>query len=186
MPPELKFDARRTKILLKRVAARHVPRDCVYRPKEGFSIPIKNWLKTELRGLANTYLEPARLRADGLFEPAEVERLWREHLGTAPTTATCSGRCWSSSIGASAGGRRMIRRDLPRSSRAASTSRHRRRHLWRRAGARSRAARPRAALVERNDFGSGSSGNITPVIIQYKPNKACVRRTKILSRTKVR
>ena len=30
------------------------------------------------------------------------------------------------------------------------------------------------------------ANTITPVIIQYKPNKACVRRTKVLSRTKVR
>ena len=45
LPARLKFDASRTKILLKRVAARHVPRECVYRPKEGFSIPIKHWLQ---------------------------------------------------------------------------------------------------------------------------------------------
>ena len=81
LPARLKFNSHETKIALKRVAARHVPRDCVYRPKEGFSIPIKNWLKTEFRDLANTYLDPARLRADGLFQVAEVERLWREHDG---------------------------------------------------------------------------------------------------------
>jgi asparagine synthase (glutamine-hydrolysing) len=81
LPASLKFNGHETKIALKRVAARHVPRDCVYRPKEGFSIPIKNWLKTEFRDLANTYLDPARLRADGLFQVAEVERMWREHDG---------------------------------------------------------------------------------------------------------
>ena len=81
LPASLKFNSHETKIALKRVAARHVPRECVYRPKEGFSIPIKNWLKTEFRDLANTYLDPARLRADGLFQVAEVERLWREHDG---------------------------------------------------------------------------------------------------------
>ena len=81
LPASLKFNSHETKIALKRVAARHVPRECVYRPKEGFSIPIKNWLKTEFRDLANTYLDPGRLRADGLFQVAEVERLWREHDG---------------------------------------------------------------------------------------------------------
>jgi asparagine synthase (glutamine-hydrolysing) len=80
LPPALKYDGSRTKILLKRVAARHVPRECVYRPKEGFSIPIKNWLKNEFRPLVERYLAPERLRADGLFEPETVARLWRDHL----------------------------------------------------------------------------------------------------------
>jgi asparagine synthase (glutamine-hydrolysing) len=79
LPPALKYDGSHTKILLKRVAARHVPRECVYRPKEGFSIPIKHWLKDEFRGLVERYLAPGRLQAEGLFEPAVVQRLWREH-----------------------------------------------------------------------------------------------------------
>ncbi len=80
LPPALKYDGSRTKILLKRIAARHVPRECVYRPKEGFSIPIKNWLKDEFRGIVEHCLAPERLSREGLFEPAAVARLWREHL----------------------------------------------------------------------------------------------------------
>jgi asparagine synthase (glutamine-hydrolysing) len=80
LPARLKYDQSRTKILLKRVAARHVPRECVYRPKEGFSIPIKNWLREELRGLLEQYLAPDRLRAARMFEPATVGRLCQEHL----------------------------------------------------------------------------------------------------------
>lgn len=80
LPSRLKYDSSQTKILLKRIAARYVPRECVYRPKEGFSIPIKAWLKQEFRGLVEHYLAPARLRREGIFDPAAVERLWREHL----------------------------------------------------------------------------------------------------------
>jgi asparagine synthase (glutamine-hydrolysing) len=80
LPSRLKFDSSQTKILLKRVAARHVPRECVYRPKEGFSIPIKNWLKQEFRVLVETYLNPERLRQARLFRPEVVTRLWEEHL----------------------------------------------------------------------------------------------------------
>ena len=78
--PDLKFTGSETKVLLKRVAARHVPRDCVYRPKQGFSIPIKNWLKVEFRDLLERYLAPARLAASGIFEPGVVARLQREHF----------------------------------------------------------------------------------------------------------
>jgi asparagine synthase (glutamine-hydrolysing) len=80
IPQEHKVVARRTKVVLKRVAARHVPRDCVYRPKEGFSIPIKTWLGTEFRPLLEALLDPARLRREGLFDSACVERLKSEHL----------------------------------------------------------------------------------------------------------
>jgi asparagine synthase (glutamine-hydrolysing) len=80
MPSSLKYSARLTKILLKRVACRHVPKACVQRPKQGFSIPIKNWLKEELRPLTEELLARDRIAAEGLFEPAVVEQLKREHL----------------------------------------------------------------------------------------------------------
>jgi asparagine synthase (glutamine-hydrolysing) len=80
VPAELKVSGRRTKVLLKRVAARHLPGECVYRPKQGFSIPIKRWLGGEFRPLMEELLAPARLAAGGLFDPAEVGRLKTEHL----------------------------------------------------------------------------------------------------------
>ena len=80
MPPELKFNALYGKIILRRVAARYVPRDCVYRPKEGFSVPIKTWLRAELRPLLDLYLEPGRLARAGLFNPTAVGELCAQHL----------------------------------------------------------------------------------------------------------
>ncbi len=80
MPSDLKYTSGQTKILLKRVAARHVPRDCVYRAKQGFSIPIKSWLRTEFRELLETSLGEACITSGGIFEPGEVSRLKREHL----------------------------------------------------------------------------------------------------------
>jgi asparagine synthase (glutamine-hydrolysing) len=80
VPGRLKVAGGATKVLLKRLAARHVPSDCVYRPKEGFSIPIKQWLRTDFRPLMEELLAPAQLAAEGLFEPAMIERLKAEHL----------------------------------------------------------------------------------------------------------
>ena len=80
MPSSLKYSGRTTKILLKRVARRRVPAECVYRQKQGFSIPIKDWLKHGLRPLVEELLGHARVKSDGLFEPAMVERLKREHM----------------------------------------------------------------------------------------------------------
>jgi asparagine synthase (glutamine-hydrolysing) len=65
---------------LKRVARRHVPEECVYRPKQGFSIPIKTWLREDFRPLTEEFLARDRIAAEGLFQPAMVEQLKREHL----------------------------------------------------------------------------------------------------------
>lgn len=84
MPARLKVRGGQTKVGLKRLAARHVPRECVYRSKQGFSIPIKNWLREVFRPLMEELLSPARLLAEGLFVPEAVAQLTREHLtGTA-------------------------------------------------------------------------------------------------------
>jgi asparagine synthase (glutamine-hydrolysing) len=80
VPSRLKVAAGKTKRLLKRVACRHVPRECIYRPKEGFSIPIKNWLRSEFRPLMEELLAPRRLASEGLFDVAAVTRLKEEHL----------------------------------------------------------------------------------------------------------
>jgi asparagine synthase (glutamine-hydrolysing) len=79
LPPRLKVQGRQTKPLLKRVAARHVPRDCVYRPKEGFSIPIKKWLRHELRPLMEELLDPGQQQREGIFDVETISALKREH-----------------------------------------------------------------------------------------------------------
>jgi len=80
VPERLKVSRGRTKVLLKRVAARHLPRRCVDRPKQGFSVPVKHWLGDPLRPRMEELLSPERLRADGLFDAATVGRLRREHV----------------------------------------------------------------------------------------------------------
>ena len=80
VPSGLKVAGGRTKPLLKQVAARHVPRECVYRPKEGFGIPMKRWLLDEFRPLLEEFLDAERLRKEGVFDVATIGRLKREHL----------------------------------------------------------------------------------------------------------
>jgi asparagine synthase (glutamine-hydrolysing) len=80
VPSRLKVTRRDTKALLKRIAAQHVPADCAYRPKEGFSIPIKQWLKAELRPIMEELLAERHLAVGGLFKPEVVARLKAEHL----------------------------------------------------------------------------------------------------------
>ncbi|MEI6970396.1 MAG: asparagine synthase (glutamine-hydrolyzing) [bacterium] len=80
VPGSLKLKNRETKSILKKVAVRHVPAQCVYRPKEGFSIPIKKWLCTTLRPLMEDTLSTSRINSMGVFNPVTVNRLKDEHL----------------------------------------------------------------------------------------------------------
>jgi asparagine synthase (glutamine-hydrolysing) len=80
LPSELKIKGLKTKVLLKDIAARHVPHHCVYRTKRGFAAPLRDWLKGEFRPIMEELLAPARIRADGLLDPARIERLKTDHL----------------------------------------------------------------------------------------------------------
>ncbi len=80
IPDRFKVNSGKTKVLLKKVAARYIPSDCVYRPKEGFSIPIKQWLSSQLLPLMEELLDSRKIRQEGLFQPAAIEKLKREHL----------------------------------------------------------------------------------------------------------
>jgi asparagine synthase (glutamine-hydrolysing) len=68
------------KRLLRRLLARYLPRPLFERPKRGFSVPLARWLRGELRWLVEEYLEPGRLRREGLFDAGCVGGLVREHL----------------------------------------------------------------------------------------------------------
>ena len=79
MPGELKIRNGTRKYILKRALDGLVPPAILHRKKEGFSIPMKNWLRGELRPLMTELLSEDRVRARGLVEPSEVARLIREH-----------------------------------------------------------------------------------------------------------
>ncbi len=80
VPEKLKVNNGKTKVMLKEIAARHVPANCVYRQKEGFSIPIKNWLGTQFRPLMDELLDSSRVRDAGLFNAATIDTLKQQHL----------------------------------------------------------------------------------------------------------
>jgi asparagine synthase (glutamine-hydrolysing) len=56
-----------------------LPAGILARGKEGFSMPMKNWLNREWNGLMHELLCEDNLRSDGFFEPAAVARLMAEH-----------------------------------------------------------------------------------------------------------
>jgi len=78
----------RTKYILKKAALRYLPADLVYQSKEGFLMPINQWLLQDMEPYVRASLSPARLRKQGIFNPDYVKRLLENfyqrqlHLGT--------------------------------------------------------------------------------------------------------
>jgi asparagine synthase (glutamine-hydrolysing) len=84
MAGDLKIRGGERKFVLKEALRDVVPGRIMVRKKEGFSIPMKNWLRQDLRPLMERLLAHDRVEARGLLVPAEVRRLMDEHIaGTA-------------------------------------------------------------------------------------------------------
>jgi asparagine synthase (glutamine-hydrolysing) len=80
IPSALKLHGSDTKWILRRAFASLLPPEVKRRGKEGFSIPMKQWLGGALEPLMRDLLSRQRLDARGLFRAEEVERLMAEHV----------------------------------------------------------------------------------------------------------
>jgi asparagine synthase (glutamine-hydrolysing) len=75
LPDDFRQRGREGKWILKRAMERDLPYDVIYRPKTGFGVPLRRWLRYELRELVDEMLSPSVIQARGLFNVAAVQRL---------------------------------------------------------------------------------------------------------------
>ncbi len=75
---KLKNDA--AKYLLKEVLFDYVPREYFNRPKQGFAIPLKHWLKKELKHLIDFYLSKEMTEQHGVIKYEEIKKLLHRFL----------------------------------------------------------------------------------------------------------
>jgi asparagine synthase (glutamine-hydrolysing) len=80
LPPELKLRGNTTKHLLRRAVADLLPPAVLAKPKQGFSIPLKQWLRGPLRPLMTDLLSPSAIGRNGFFQPRCVQQWVSEHL----------------------------------------------------------------------------------------------------------
>jgi asparagine synthase (glutamine-hydrolysing) len=78
LPTALKLRGFTTKWLLKQVMLKRLPPGIATRGKQGFSIPMKNWIRGELQQLTRDEVFSSKLIAD-YFRKDTLERYWREH-----------------------------------------------------------------------------------------------------------
>jgi asparagine synthase (glutamine-hydrolysing) len=80
IPGTMKLNGRKLKYILKKVAVRHLPKELITRPKQGFSFPIGTWMRTHLKSLMSNLFRQSRFVAQDIFDAGEVQRLWQDHI----------------------------------------------------------------------------------------------------------
>jgi asparagine synthase (glutamine-hydrolysing) len=79
-PLQYKIRAGRSKWLLRELLSKYLPSAFFDRPKQGFTLPLSEWLRGPLREWAESLLSPSRLAGSGLIDAMVVRRTWEEHL----------------------------------------------------------------------------------------------------------
>jgi asparagine synthase (glutamine-hydrolysing) len=80
LPMHQKIRGNTSKWLLRQVLYRHVPKELIERPKQGFGVPLADWLRGPLRDWAEALISTDRLQREGFFDVAQVRSKWDQHL----------------------------------------------------------------------------------------------------------
>ena len=75
IPDKFKQKGGTGKWVLKKAMEPYLPKEVIYRPKTGFGVPLRTWIKHDLRELLRDILSPDSLNKRGLFSAQAVQQL---------------------------------------------------------------------------------------------------------------
>lgn len=78
LPTSFKRHNGTTKRILRQTLYRHVPKKLIERPKQGFSIPVSQWLKNDLKEWGEEMMHSIRKNPE-FWNIATMETMWKEH-----------------------------------------------------------------------------------------------------------
>jgi asparagine synthase (glutamine-hydrolysing) len=80
LPRRMKIADGAGKFILKRAFERLVPREILYRPKQGFSVPLADWFRGALGAAFHQDLAAREVLAEsGFFNIALIDRMVNQH-----------------------------------------------------------------------------------------------------------
>jgi asparagine synthase (glutamine-hydrolysing) len=91
LPSSLKLRGRESKYILKKINKDRLPREILYRKKQGFCVPLAAWLRGQLKDFARETLFSPESRLGDYFNMSYVEDLWKGHHGG---RQDCSAPVW--------------------------------------------------------------------------------------------
>ena len=74
IPHSLKYKNNEKKYILKELLSDYIPRELIERPKKGFSIPIEEMLRTNLKYLLEIYLNENFLKKQNIFNERKIKK----------------------------------------------------------------------------------------------------------------
>ena len=80
IPSHMKLKGMKLKHILRSVSSRYLPRELVYREKQGFGFPIALWLRNDLQHFLRNLFSQSRFVEMGIFEHHAIQSLIEEHL----------------------------------------------------------------------------------------------------------
>jgi len=79
LSPSLKYRQGESKYLLKQVLYDYIPASYFIRPKQGFAIPLKEWMRNELRFMVEDYLSEKVINTYQIVKYEEVKKLLHQY-----------------------------------------------------------------------------------------------------------
>jgi asparagine synthase (glutamine-hydrolysing) len=92
IPDGLKIARGKTKIILREAVQHLLPSKVLKKPKEGFSIPLKDWLRGPLKPVMMDLIGPESIRRQGYFNHETVSKMIEDHMNQ---RANHSHRLWA-------------------------------------------------------------------------------------------
>jgi asparagine synthase (glutamine-hydrolysing) len=80
LPDRLRWDGNGGKLVLRRMLAGHLPVELVERPKQGFGVPLGEWLRNGLRVWADDLICDPAIEEAAFVDVTPVRRAWEAHL----------------------------------------------------------------------------------------------------------
>ena len=79
IPASKKLKLLETKHILKKTVSSYVPKEVIHRKKHGFSVPVGEWFRTDLKETVHELILGERARSRSYFDFRYIEKLWEQH-----------------------------------------------------------------------------------------------------------
>ena len=79
IPPDLK-SKNNQKWILKKLLEKYLPIEMIERPKMGFGVPLKGWIRKELSDWSHNLLDERKIKNQGYLNHKEITKKFNQHL----------------------------------------------------------------------------------------------------------